>query len=148
MVPALEPAGCPVPRRPGILKSGPYGGTCNTVKHVQRQMDNNLRKFRAFYRGYTDDGVITPPTLEEHREHLHLVFRGLQKPNVALEPKKAVIGFLFIRLLGQRVDGLGMAATGDKLGTLRNLAFPETLKQLGKYLGATRHLRHYIKSAP
>lgn len=56
------------------------------------------------------EGTLTTPTLEEQREHLHLMFRRLQELNVALEPKKFFIEFPSIRLLGKRVDGLGMTA--------------------------------------
>ena len=63
-----------------------------------------------------------------------------------IAPKKLFIGFLLVRLLGQKVDGLGLTTPEDKLATIRELDFPQSLKELETYLGLTDCFCYYIKS--
>ena len=50
-----------------------------------------------------------------------------------------------MRLLGQKVDSLGLATAEDKLAAIAKLKFPTTLRQLETYLGLTGWLREYVE---
>ena len=121
-------------------------GYCNSVEHVQRLMDFYLRRFRKFCRGYIDDFVIASGSVDEHIRDLRLVFGVMRELNIMLAPTKAFIGFPSVRLLGQKVDGLGMTTPEDKLVAIRELDFPRSLKELETYLGLVGCFRHYIRS--
>ncbi len=47
------------------------------------------------------------------------------------------LDYLFIILLGQRVDGFGMLTSEECIVVIRNLAFPQILKELEIYLNFT-----------
>jgi hypothetical protein len=119
-------------------------GFINSVAFVQRQLDNKLRKHRLYCRSYIDDILIASKTLEEHEKHLDEVFQDLENLRVCLAPEKAYIGYPSVKLLGQRVDGLGMSTTDEKLKALVDLKFPTTLSQLETYLGMAGYLRNYV----
>jgi len=107
-------------------------------------IDTMLRDFRHFCRAYVDDIVIYSTSLEQHVEHLRQVFAALDKSNIHLSPKKSFLGFLSVRLLGQKVDALGLATAAEKLAAISTLSFLTTLSLLETYLGMTGYLRQYI----
>ncbi|KAL1981340.1 hypothetical protein VTN96DRAFT_2781 [Rasamsonia emersonii] len=128
-------------------------GNCNAVAYVQRQMDLHLKELAMFCRAYINDIVIASRTLDDHIQHLHMLFQKLTDLNISISPDKSYIGFPNVQLLGQRVDALGMSTVEEKLKAITSLSFPRSLKELETYLGMTGALRHYIahfaqKSAP
>lgn len=120
-------------------------GYKNSPSYVQRQIDRVLRAYRKFARAYIDDIVIFSRTLEEHVVHLRQVFDVLKKNNISVKPTKAFIGYPSVRLLGQKVDSLGLATTEEKLAAIAKLKFPTTLRQLETYLALTGWLREYVE---
>ena len=120
-------------------------GYKNSPAYVQRQIDRILRPYRAFARAYVDDIVIFSKTFQEHQDHLRAVFSTLRDNNVSIKPTKAFLGYPSVRLLGKKVDSLGLATTEDKLAAIAKLKFPRTLRQLEHYLGLTGWLREYVE---
>ena len=122
----------------------PIMGYRNSPAYVQRMIDRILRPFRHFCRAYVDDIVIFSSSEEEHIQHLRQVFEALDEVNITLSPRKSFLNYPSVRLLGQKVDALGLATAEEKLAAITNLAFPKTLSALEKYLGLTGYLRQYI----
>ena len=61
-----------------------------------------------------------------------------------LAPKKAFIGYPSVKLLGQKVDMLGMSTSEEKLKAITSITFPESLSALETYIGLTNWLRDYV----
>ena len=120
-------------------------GYKNSPSYVQRQIDRVLRAQRKFARAYIDDIVIFSHNLKDHIQHLREVFGILKENNISVKPTKAYIGYPSVRLLGRKVDSLGLATTEDKLAAIAKLRFPTTLRQLETYLGLTGWLRDYVE---
>lgn len=120
-------------------------GYKNSPAYVQRQIDRVLRAYRKFARAYIDDIVIFSRTLEEHCQHLRAVFGVLKENNISIKPSKAFVGYPSVKLLGQKVDSLGLATAEEKLAAISKLKFPTTLRQLETYLGLTGWLREYVE---
>ena len=116
----------------------------NSPAYIQRIIDRILRPFRRFCRAYVDDIVIFSTSLEEHVQHLTLVFQALSEMNIHLAPAKAFLGYPSVQLLGQHVDTLNLATSKDKIAAIRNLEFPRTLAALKRYLEITGYLKQYI----
>ncbi|KAK4181970.1 hypothetical protein QBC35DRAFT_365589, partial [Podospora australis] len=79
-----------------------------------------------------------------HVKHLERIFRLFDGKNMSINPKKSWIAYPSVGLLGFQVDALGLTNTADRLAAFRNLAFPNDLKALEQYVGATGFLRHLI----
>ena len=112
--------------------------------YVQRQTDAMLRPFKAFAKAFVDDIIIFSHTLQEHLSHLRQIFELFRSKRVSLSPTKSFIGYPSVTLLGQRVDGLGMSTSQEKIHAITNLRFPETLRDLEIFLGLTGWLRSSI----
>lgn len=122
----------------------PIMGFRNSSAYVQRMINNILRPQHPFSYAYVDDIIIFSKTLEKYQQHLPEVFSALDDQNIALSSKKSCIGFRSVKLLGQKVDVLGLAIAEDKLKAIAHFKFLKTLAQLETYLGLTGYLRRYI----
>ena len=122
----------------------PVMGYKGSIAYVQREIDRVLRPYRNFARVYVDDVVIASKTLKEHVEHLHQVFSLFVQKGISVKPTKSYIGYPSVKLLGQRVDSLGLSTAEEKLEAISKLQFPLTLSALETYLGLTGYLRNYI----
>lgn len=112
--------------------------------YVQRQTDAMLRPYKDFAKAFVDDIIIFSHTLAEHLNHLRQIFELFRSKRVSLSPTKSFIGYPSVTLLGQRVDGLGMSTSQEKIQAITNLRFPETLRDLEIFLGLTGWLRSSI----
>ena len=121
-------------------------GFRNSVAYVQRQIDKILRPFRAFARAYIDDIVdfTKSPMIRDYVSYLRPVLETLRKYKISLSPSKTFLGYLFIILLGQKVDAFRLTIADEKLKAIQKLKFPSTLSQLEIYLGLTGWLRQFI----
>src|SRR5438477_8984526 len=118
-------------------------GFKHSPAYVQHQINILLHKY-PWAKAYIDDVVIASKMLEEHIQHLRTLFQLFSKMNISINPSKAFIGYLSIRILGQHVDSLGLSTDAEKLEAIAKLQFPKTLKQLEIYLGLTGYLRQYV----
>ena len=112
--------------------------------YVQRQIDRLLRAHRDFAKAFIDDVVIHSATLEDHIQHLRVIFGLFAKHNISINPRKAFIGYPSVSLLGQKVNSLGLSTSEEKLKAIQSLTFPLTLSSLETYLGMTGWLRNFI----
>jgi len=119
-------------------------GYRNSPAYVQRFMDRLLKPHRHFCRAFIDDVVIFSDSFEDHMKHLEAIFRLFIKKNIGLSAEKSFVGYPSVELLGFYVDALGMHTTEFRTQGFRDMKFPETLKQLETYLGATGFLRNLI----
>ena len=115
-------------------------GFCNSVQHVQRELEHLLQDL-TFVKAYIDDMVLGSQTFEEHLEHLDRFFQRLDSKNNSLAAEKCFLGYPSIVLLGHRVDAFGIMTAEDKIKAVRELAFPKTGAQLETFLGLTGYLR-------
>ena len=111
--------------------------------YVQRQTDALLRLY-PFAKAYVDDIIIFSHTLEDHLRHLRQIFDLFRQRRVSLSPTKSFIGYPSVTLLGQRVDGLGLSTSQEKIAAIAALDFPSTLRDLEIFLGLTGWLRQSI----
>ena len=119
-------------------------GYKNSPPYVQRQMDRILREFQGFSRAFIDDIVIFSESVDEHLSHLRAIFSLFNSMNITLKATKSFLGYPSVTLLGQKVDGLGLTTSAEKLEAISSIKFPATLRDLEIYLGLTGYMRNYV----
>ena len=122
----------------------PVMGCMNSIAYVQRQIDRILRPVKDFASAYVDDIVSGAKSLPEHLRHLRQLFQIFVEYNISISPTKTFLGYPNVKLLGRRVDSLGMATPEDKLKAISEITYPATLGDLEHYLGLTGYLRQYV----
>ena len=103
-----------------------------------------LRLYHNFTRAYVNNIVITSKTLNKHVEHLYKVFALFLEKGISVKPTKSYISYPSVKLLGQRVDSLGLFIAEEKLAAILKLKFLLTLSALKTYLRLIGYLRNYI----
>ena len=122
----------------------PIMGYINLVAYVQQEIDNILRGIRAWIRAYIDDIVCSAKLLPDLLDKLQILFEIFLHYNISIKPTKSFLNYPDVRLLGQRVNSLGLTTSDEKLNAIRLLTYSDTLRALEYYLGLTRYLQSYI----
>ena len=112
--------------------------------HVQRQMNNYLRKYPEFVKNYINDIVVLNKILKEHLQHLQKILNLFREMNIILKSFKTFLNYSNIALLRQKVDNLGLIISKNKLKAIMILSFSKILKDLKTYLEMIEYLKNYI----
>jgi len=86
-------------------------------------IDSILCLYKSFVRCYVDDIIIFFKIFEEHVEHLNTILGLFDRLGMTLKDTKMFLGYSFIILLGQRVDGFIILISEKYIAVIRNLAF-------------------------
>ena len=116
----------------------------NFSTHVQRQMNNYLRKYREFVKNYIDDIVIFNKILKEHLQHLQKILNLFREMNIILKSFKTFLNYSNIVLLKQKVNNLELITSKNKLKAIMVLSFSKNLKNLKTYFEMIEYLKNYI----
>ena len=91
-------------------------GDCNAPATFQRLMTAIFRDFiRRFVHVYLDDIFVFSDSIEEHEEHLRLIFDRLRKAQLYLEESKLDLYSKHMDCLGHVIDDRGIHADSDKM---------------------------------
>ncbi len=86
-------------------------------------IDSILRPYKSFARYYVDDIVIFSKIFEKYVEYLNTILGLFDRLDVTLKDIKTFLSYLFIILLGQRVDGFRILIFEERIAAIRNFAF-------------------------
>ena len=101
-------------------------GLRNAGQTFQRFINNVLRGLHFCY-AYMDDLLIASTTLEEHLQHLQLIFERLNEHGVVINPHKCLFGVSSLNFLGHHIDQQGVTPLHDKVQVVRD--FPQPTSQ-------------------
>ena len=91
-------------------------GDCNVPTTFQRLMTAIFRDFIGrFVHVYFDDIFVFSDSIEEHEEHLRLIFNRLCKAQLYLEESKLDLYSKHMDCLGHIIDDRGIHADSDKM---------------------------------
>ena len=90
---------------------------------------------------YLDDVIVFSKTLQDHCEHLQIIFR---KADLRLNPNKCKLLCEEVEYLGH-IDTLrGLQPDEHNLKAVRNFPQPVNLKKLRQFLGLTSYYHRFI----
>ena len=93
---------------------------------------------------YLDDVIVFSETLEEHVDHLRIVFTRLRMAGLKLNPAKCRFVCDEVEYLGHLIIPTGLKPNKCNLAAVREFPVPKNLKQLQQFLGLTSHYRRFI----
>ena len=106
-------------------------------------MDEVLKDL-AFCRCYIDDIIIWSTSIEEHLQHLQVVFGRLRGAGLKVHPGKCVFGADSIDFLGHRISADKRGPQLDKLAVVRDLSSPTDISSLRAALGLFSYHRKFV----
>lgn len=99
-------------------------------------MDNVLRPYLyKFCFVYFDDIIVFSKSLEEHIQHLALVFQKLREANLKIQLDKTEFLHKEVAFLGHIVSREGVRPNPDKIRAVKEYPTPKQLRKLNNFSG-------------
>ena len=120
-------------------------GDCNTPVTFQRLMMVTFHdQLGRFIHAYLDDMFAYSNIIEEHEEHLGIVFKLLRKFEFYLEVNKCDLYTERMDCLGHIINNDGKHADADKMSRIRNWRTPRNLNEVQKFMGLVEYLAQFM----
>ena len=120
-------------------------GDCNAPATFQRLMTVTFcDQLGRFIHTYLDDVFAYSNTIEEHEEHLGVVFELLRKSRFYLKVDKCDLYTEKMDCLGHIIDNDGIHADADKMSRIRNWRTPWNLNEVQKFMGLVEYLAQFM----
>jgi len=118
-------------------------GLKNATQTFQRFMDNIFRGMDFVY-CYTDDILITSHSIAEHEELLWAVLQVLQNHGLSINLTKCRLAQSQVNFLSYTINDFGIKPPTERIDAILNYAHPETISQLGRFLGVINCYRRCL----
>jgi cleavage and polyadenylation specificity factor subunit 1 len=118
-------------------------GLRNAGNTFQQQMDRIMAGL-DFVFVYLDDVIIGSHSVEEHVQHLRILFQRLQASVLVINREKCV---LEVEVLGHHVNVTGVAPIASRVAAILEHPQPTTVKELQGFLGVINFYRCYVPTA-
>ncbi|CAH8467182.1 unnamed protein product [Schistosoma bovis] len=96
---------------------------------------------------YIDDLLIASSNVDEHYQHLTLLFQRLSDNGIVVNPDKCELGKREIIFLGHVIKQEGILPCEDKVQAIKEYNVPSSLKELKAFLGLVNFYRRFIPHA-
>ena len=122
-------------------------GLKNVPATFQRLMDKILMKYlHKFCFVYMDDIVIFSKSLQEHLQHIKLIFDELREHGLKIQLDKSEFLRKEVPFLGNIITPEGIKSNPDKIEAIIKYPIPKTQTEVRTYLGLTGFYRKFIKN--
>ncbi|CAI2734883.1 unnamed protein product [Schistosoma spindalis] len=118
-------------------------GLKNAAQTFQRFMDEVTRGL-DFVFAYIDDVLIASSSLEEHIQHLQILFERFKKHGVVINPAKCIFGVPALEFLGHYINSQGIKPLPEKVEGIISYPEPTSVKSLRRFLGTCNFYRRFL----
>ena len=119
-------------------------GLSNAPAVFQELMSVLLQGCNNFATAYLDDIMIFSSTLEEHLEHLSIIFGKLRQHNLKLKLKKCSFLKIETNYLGFVISENGIKPDEKKVEAIRSLPVPTCVREVRSFIGMCSYYRRFI----
>ena len=123
----------------------PFGLT-SAPSTFQRLMQRVLSGLSEFCAVYLDDIVVFLSSIQEHLEHLRVVFERLSEANIKLKPSKCQFAKDRFTYLGHIISRKGIQTDPEKTEAVRSLKEPSNVGELRRFLGLAFYYRRFVRN--
>ncbi|KAJ8651447.1 hypothetical protein O0I10_013001 [Lichtheimia ornata] len=120
-------------------------GLTSAPSTFQRTMNTILQRFIGrFVYCFIDDIIIYSRSMEEHQEHLRLVFEACDEANLRLKYSKCSFGQRSVEYLGHVVSDQGLAPTDRNVAKILAMPPPRNVEEVRSFLGLSGYYRRFV----
>lgn len=121
-------------------------GLRNAAQTFQRYM-NQIFHDLQFVICYIDDICISSDNVDEHKQHLRIVFNRLRQHGLKINASKCNIGQSEVIFLGHRVTRKGIYPPTDRAKAIVEYKKPILACELRRFIASLNFYRRFIKNA-
>ena len=121
----------------------PFGLTQAPV-YFQALINKVLKGLHKFAVTYLDDIIIFSKNEEEHLEHLRIIFWRLKEAGLKLKISKCDFMKTQIQYLGHLISSDGIQPLPEKLGSIKNMPAPWSMKEVKQFLGLAWYYYKFV----
>ena len=118
-------------------------GLINSPAVFQRNMQEALRDL-DFVHVFVDDLIVASDSVEQHHEHLKILFKRLKEKQLCVKGSKASMYRESVNFLGHVVYVDGLAPQAEKVKVVQDWELPKDLTNLRGFLGLAGYYRKFI----
>ncbi|RYA46877.1 reverse transcriptase domain-containing protein [Enterobacter cloacae complex sp. GF14B] len=122
----------------------PFGLT-NAPATFNRLMEKLFRPHRTFTGVFFDDIIIYSNSLDEHKQHLQVIFQVLRENKLYVNRKKSEFFLQEIQYLGHIISQDGIQMDPSKLEVIKGWPKPRNLHELRSFIGMCAYYRRFIE---
>ena len=120
-------------------------GDCNGPSTFQRLMSRIfIRQIGRFVFVYLDDIFIYSASIEEHEEHLKIVFEILRENHLFLSKDKIDLYSVHMDCLGHIIDDEGIHVDMDKMRSIRDWPTPRNYNDIQRFVGLVNYVAQFM----
>ena len=119
-------------------------GLSNAPAVFQELMSVVLQGCNNFATAYLDDILVFSATLEEHLEHLSIIFGKLRQHKLKLKLKECGFLKLETNYLGFVISEDGIQPDQKKVEAIRSLPAPTCVREVRSFIGMCSYYRRFI----
>ena len=120
-------------------------GLCNALTTFQHLMQKHLGGAEPDIFIILDDVIVFGHSVEEHLEHLHIVFEHFREFNLKLKPSKCSFFQSKIVYLVHHVSHEGIRLSRENVHVIEEFPMPETFTQVHAFCGLAGHYWCFIR---
>ncbi|MCO5603376.1 hypothetical protein L7F22_057526 [Adiantum nelumboides] len=109
-------------------------GLTNAPATFNRMMERIFRPHRNFIGVFFDDVIIYSKTIEEHKEHLKVIFQALRDNKLYVNQKKSNFFLQEIQYLGHIISKNGFCMDPAKLEVIKDWPNPRNLHEVTSFI--------------
>lgn len=118
-------------------------GLRNAGQTFQRFM-HQVTKGLDFVFVYIDDVLIFSHSLDEHLNHLSILFERLREFGLRIKPSKCVFGVEELDFLSYKISRDGISPSHKRVEAINDFPEPRSLKQLQRFIGMVNYYHRFI----
>lgn len=118
-------------------------GLCNAGQTFQRFMHEVTRDLNFVFT-YIDDIIIASSTIDEHRDHLEIVFQRFRDFGLTINIAKCNFAQTKVKFLGHEISADGLRPLEDKISAIIDFPQPSIVKDLRKFIGMVNFYRRFL----
>ena len=118
-------------------------GLRNAGQTFQRFIDHVLHSL-DFVCAYINVVLVTSHSVEDHRNHLKIIFERFPKYGIIIYPIKCALGKIEVEFLGHRLGVVGISPSPTKTEAIIQFPVPTNLKSLRQFLHMVNFYRRFI----
>ncbi len=120
-------------------------GDCNAPATFQRLMTSIFQDvIGVFMHVYIDDIFVFSDSIEDHQEHLRIIFERLREQQLFMKWKKCELYAKRVDCLGYIIDDEGLHADEDKLTKIMEWRTPRTYLDIQRFVGLVQYLATFL----